>query len=140
MADSSVTVAAAVSVFKLVDRARGHDPEAVDELVHRVQMAVAEPDRSVAVAFGLRRRGGEQPQRTAARKGRDRAIRALAPGGDLPLEHQARIVAQKLARYLPDPRDAQSQSERRLLWEAKQSGLRDPGKRQLRRILGEDDF
>ena len=134
------TVTASLHIVKLVDRARDLDPEAVEELAARVEVAVAAPDRSVAVAFGLRRRGGEQPQRTAARRGRDRAIKALAPGGDLPLEQQARLVSQKLARYRPDPRDAQSQSERRWLWEARQSGLPDPGKRQIRRILGDDDF
>jgi hypothetical protein len=95
------TVTASLHIVKLVDRARDLDPEAVEELAARVEVAVAAPDRSVAVAFGLRRRGGEQPQRTAARRGRDRAIKALAPGGDLPLEQQARSSRRSLPDIAP---------------------------------------
>jgi len=119
----------------LIDRARDLDADAVREVLDRIEDALTEPGRTVAVAFGLRRRGGEQPHRTVIRRGRDRAIKALTPGEGLPLEEQARIVTQKLGRYRPDPKDAQSNGERRLLWEIAQSGLRLPGKRQLNRIL-----
>ena len=126
----------AVDIAELVARARRGDPEAVEELVEHVEAALAEPARSVATAFALRRRGGEQPRRAAARKGRDKAIRALAPG-KLSLERQAQLVAQKLTRYKPAPGDAEAQGERHWLWEIEQSGLPKPGRRQVRRILEE---
>jgi hypothetical protein len=118
----------------LLDEVRRGDPIAADELVDFVENALEQPGRRVGVAFGLYRRGGEQPQHAATRQVRDRAYRAIAPR-DVPLREQVKIVARKRARYRPDPKDAESSNERRWLWEIHQSGHGEIGPRQLGRIL-----
>jgi hypothetical protein len=54
------------------------DLAAVRDLVDLVERALANPDRTVAAAFGLRRRGGKPARRTELRRERDSALRAFA--------------------------------------------------------------
>jgi hypothetical protein len=71
---------------------------------------------------------------------RDAALRDLAQliGVDLSLEQRATEILAKASRYRPAPSDDQTSSaERRALHRIMETGLAVPGRRQLRRILGQ---
>lgn len=83
----------------LFNRALRQELAAVRELVDLVEIALANPDRTVA-AFGLRRRGGEPAWRTELRRERDSALRAFAQMqlGGMSLGQQSRHIRRELLR------------------------------------------
>ena len=119
----------------LLARARQHEPDAVAQLIELVEAVAAQPNRTVAEAFGLRRgrRGGDP--RAARRARRDAALRALAKltleGGSA--ERQARLIADRVARYRPLP--AETGMPRRLMRQVVDAGLQLPGPDRIARIL-----
>ena len=76
--EASITVAAAISMHKLVVRAQQSDDPAAREMAHRVQLALQRPDRRVGAALDPKRRGGEPEGRPEQRADRDQAYRDLA--------------------------------------------------------------
>ncbi len=79
------------------------------------------------------RRGGDR--QAGKRAQRDAALRALAGlmGDDTSVEQQARVIADRLARYRPMPVD--TSPERLLMHEVLDSGLGVPGAERIRKIL-----
>ena len=118
----------------LLDRAERSTDAAARALAERVRAAIAQPDREVAVAFGLRVRGGEPPWRTARRHKRDEAIRAFAKIHlrNLSVGAQAREIRRKLSRSGSRAPDTAAGE---LLQRIVASGLPIPGPRQIINIL-----
>jgi hypothetical protein len=119
---------------ELIARTRQGDPVAAAALAD-----LAERQLLVAPAPTRPQRGGEPAWRTELRAQRDSALRELAQlvGADLSLEQCAAWLIRRITTYRPLPSDASGSVERRALNRVATSGLRVPGKRQLRRILVE---
>jgi hypothetical protein len=115
------------------------------DVAELVRAALASPRQSVRGTVVGSRRGGESPQRQAARQRRDDALRALARsvGEDgLGIAKVAARVARQVRRYEGTswPRDrrrstAPCDGDRALLFEVLKPGLLIPGPRQIQRIL-----
>ena len=82
-------------------------------------------------------RGGDH--RADKRTERDEALCELAwlAGADLSVDRLADAVISKANRYRPAPSDPNGSAERRALHRLSATGLSVPGKRHLRRILGQ---
>jgi hypothetical protein len=117
----------------LIARARQHDPDAVLALADLVEASLGH----LGHALPRRRRGGDPMEEKRVR--RDAALRDLARliSADLSLEQRAAEIIVRARRYRPAPSDDQASSaERRVLHRIAETGLPVPGRRQLRRILG----
>jgi hypothetical protein len=84
----------------LLAEARTGDPVAVEEVLDFVEHVLEQPDRRVCTAFGLNRRGGQNPARAAQRRKRNEYLAELTviQSGD---KESLRIQAarSKLERY-----------------------------------------
>lgn len=118
----------------LFNRVLRQDLAAVRELVDLVERAFANPDRTVAAAFGLRRRGGEPAWRTELRRERDSALRAFAQMqlGGMSLGQQSRHIRRELLRT---GACASNAAAGELIRRIAASGLPIPRPRQMMKIL-----
>src|SRR6266699_2882568 len=127
----------------LLAEARTGDPVAAEEVFDFVEHVLKIPDRRVCTAFGLKRRGGQTPARTAQRQQRNECLAELTviqPGDKESLRiHAARS---KLERYAangwPHERDKPDDTgdrERDLLRKIMRTGLPIVQERQHRAIL-----
>ena len=81
-------------IDRLLDAVEGGEPDAAKTLAALVRVALEEPDRTVAVALGLRDK---------ARRDRDNAIREVRRHlpADLSLRKQAETIIREFRRYRP---------------------------------------
>jgi hypothetical protein len=107
-------------IHDLLAETRGGNQEAAQELVDFVEHVLGDPKRLVGSAFGLTHRGGDKrkPERAARNAILRERSRRLAP--DLLTEQRARAI----------------ESDLDLLRKIKETGLKMPGRRQLRNIIG----
>ena len=86
----------------LIERARHGDAEAGEKLADVVEQAIANPNRRVGTAFGIRRKGGEPKWRAELRAQRDDALRDMAVAQYGPTakldRQQARLLLRKASR------------------------------------------
>jgi hypothetical protein len=106
--DTSVTVAAAITIFKLVDRVQRYaDPDDSRELARRNAEALKHLDRRVGAALAPRKRGGVmewQADQIAERADGYRKLAMAEYGTTLLTPRQAGKLNRKLKRILDDAR------------------------------------
>jgi hypothetical protein len=128
----------------LLAEARAGDRVAAEELADFVEHVLGTPERRVCTAFGLNRRGSQNPARAAQRQQRNECLAELTiiqPGDKESLRIQA--ARSKLERYAangwPHEQDKPEETgnrERDLLRKIMRTGLPIVRERQHRAILG----
>ena len=130
----------------LIERARQRDPDAAAALADLVEHVIAVPDRRVAAAFGMGRRGGvtkTYAERLAKRNRTLRTLAALLFDDGTPIEQRARELIRRVDRlitgaWLHEQRRVEVASigdERHLLREIAETDLPIPRLRQMKKIL-----
>src|SRR5258708_22087683 len=90
-------------IANLIERARQRDPDAAVALADLVEHVIAVPDRRVAAAFGMNRRGGVAKAHAERLAKRQRTLRALAAflfDDGIPAEQRARELIRMGDRVL----------------------------------------
>src|SRR5258708_15677460 len=94
-------------IANLIERARQRDPDAAVALADLVEHVIAVPDRRVAAAFGMRRRGGVTKTHAERLAKRNRTLPALAVllfDDGIPIEQRARQLIRRVDPVITAPR------------------------------------
>jgi uncharacterized protein (DUF924 family) len=133
-------------IAALIERARQHDPDAAVALADLVEHVIAAPDRRVAAAFGMNRRGGvakAHAERLAKQNRTLRALAALLFHDGTPIEQRARELIRRVDRFITATRPHERRraevaamgDERHLLRVIAETDLPTPRMRQMKKIL-----